>query len=489
MNRKILSFFLAVLLALTSVGLSACSEKPADTGNTPAVTSNQPEADVSGEIDEDEDSFIPDELPEKDFGGAVFSILTTTWYTAKNYIYADEMNGEVVNDALFNQRSKISDRFNLEIACTANDNESVVSTNAHTLVVSGDDSYHIVYNHDNLTMNNGLKGDFCNLRDFEVLDFSKPWWQGASQVFTIQNKLFATANPMAMSGIYMNCSVSFNKKLMSDLQLEAPYEKVRNGEWYIDDMISMAEVGMRDLDGNGKLDAKDQWGFLTASYGWLQFQSDLGAGCMEKDEEGNVRFTGNVDKMVSVMEKFDALDEFTQTSSGTDYNVQMFAEGRGLFMFSENRNLYESMRDTDISYGILPAPKFDELQENYASAGYDIYWGVLLSSSAHEELISYCLESISCENYNNVIPAVWEAVLGSKLADAPEDTEMFYIIRDVQYVDLGYALSQSIAGLGSIVFLKTNTTAGQTASFIQKLQKSLSKGTDRLNKSYAELGG
>ena len=66
---------------------------------------------------------------------------------------------------------------------------------------------------------------------------------------------------------------------------------------------------------------------------------------------------------------------------------------------------------------------------------------------------------------------------------------MFYIIRDVQYVDLGYALSQSIAGLSSIVFLKTNTTAGQTASFIQKLQKSLSKGTDRLNKSYAELGG
>jgi hypothetical protein len=399
------------------------------------------------------------------------------------------MNGEVVNDALFNQRSKVSDRFNVEVTCTANDGNDAVAANAHNLVISGDDTYAIVYNHDNMTMNNGLKGDFCNLRSFEILDFSKPWWQGASQVFTIQNKLFATANPMAMSGIYMNCTVSFNKKLMSDLQLEAPYEKVRNGEWYLDDMIGMIQQGMRDLDGNGKYDAKDQWGFLTASYGWLQFQSDMGAGCMEKDDQGNVRFTGNIDKMVSVMEKFDSLDEYTQTSSGTDYNVQMFSEGRGLFMFSENRNLYESMRDTDISYGILPAPKFDELQENYASAGYDIYWGVLLSSSAHEELISYCLESISCENYNNVIPAVWEAVLGSKLADAPEDTEMFYIIRDVQYVDLGYALSQSIAGLSSIVFLKTNTTAGQTASFIQKLQKSLSKGTDRLNKSYAELGG
>ena len=487
MNRRILSLLLSALLAASA--LSGCSEKPSDSssgnsGATPAGVDTP-----AAEADAEEEDYIGDDLPEKDFDGAVFSILTTTWYNAKNYIYADEMNGEVVNDALFNQRSKISDRFNLEIACTANDNETVVSNNVHTLIISGDDSYSIVYNHDNLTMNNGLKGDFCDLRSFEIIDFSKPWWQGASQVFTIQNKLFATANSMAMSGIYMNCTVSFNKVLASDLQLEYPYEKVRNGEWYLDDMISMAEAGMRDLDGNGTYDANDQWGFLTASYGWLQFQSDLGAGCMEKDDTGKVQFTGNVDRMISVMEKFDALDEFTQTSSGTDYNVKMFSEGRGLFMFSENRNLYESMRDTDISYGILPAPKFDELQENYASAGYDIYWGVLLSSAAHEELISYCLEAISCENYHNVVPAVWETVLGSKLADAPEDTEMFRIIRDVQYVDLGYALSQSIAGLSSVVFLKTNTTAGQTASFIQRAMKSITKSTEKLNNSYAELGG
>ena len=487
MNQRILCFLLACVLMLAA--LTGCSEKAADgSGSTDA--SAAPSGSVSDLADGGEEEAVPtDDLPEKDFGGARFAILTTTWYNAKNYIYAEEMTGEVVNDALFRQRSKLSDRFNIEILCDANDGNDAVAANAHTLVISGDDSYAIVYNHDNMTMNNGLKGDFCNLRSFEILDFSKPWWQGTSQVFTIQNKLFATANPMAMSGIYMNCTVSFNKSLMTDLQLEHPYEKVRNGEWYLDDMISMAEVGMQDLDGNGKLDAKDQWGFLTASYGWLQFQSDMGAGCMEKDDEGNVCFTGNVDKMISVMEKFDKMDEFTQTSSGTDYNVQMFSEGRGLFMFSENRNLYESMRDSSISYGILPAPKFDELQENYASAGYDIYWGVLLSASAHEELISYCLEAISCENYNNVIPAVWEAVLGAKLSDAPEDTEMFHIIRDVQYVDLGYALSQSIGGLSNIVFLKTNTPAGQTASYIQKMMKSLTKGTEKLNKSYSELGG
>lgn len=489
MARKILCLFLSLLLASTALMTAGCSEQSSSGTDTP---SNTPSAagvtDTEAAEDEDE-AFITDGLPEKDFGGETFAILTTSWYNAKKYIYADEMDGEVVNDALYNQRMKVSDRFNVNVTCNDDDDLDPVSAKVHNCVVSGDDSYSIVYSHDNMTMNNGLKGDFCDLRSFEILDFSKPWWQGTPQVFTIQGKLFATANSMAMSGIYMNCTVSFNKTLMADLQLETPYEKVRNGEWYFDDMTAMASAATQDLDGDGKLTAKDQWGFLTASYGWLQLQSDLGAGCMEKDAEGNVCFTGNVDRMISVMEKFDKMDEFTQSSTGTDYNVQMFSEGRGLFMFSENRNLYESMRESDVSYGILPAPKFDETQADYASAGYDIYWGVILSSAAHEELISYCVEAMSCENYNNVVPAVWETVLGAKLSDAPEDTEMFRIIRDCQYVDLGYALSQSIPGLSSIVFLKTNTTSDATASFIQKVMKSLNKGTDRLNKSYSELGG
>lgn len=489
MNQKILSLLLAALLTAGSLTMTGCSDKGADNGSSQENASAQPGSVSEAEgAEEEENDFIGDDLPEKDFGGETFSILTTSWYNAKKYIYADEMNGEVVNDALYKQRAKISDRFNVDITCNDDNDLDPVSSMVHNCAISGDDSYSIVYSHDNMTMNNGLKGDFCDLRSFEILDFSKPWWQGASQVFTIQNKLFATANPMAMSGIYMNCTVSFNKALCIDLGMELPYEKVRNGEWVLDEMIGMAEKAKVDLDGDGVYGAKDQWGFLTASYGWLQFQSDMGAGCMEKDDQGNVFFTENTDKMIAVMEKFDRMDEFTQASTGTDYNVDMFKEGRGLFMFSENRNLYESMRDSSVSYGILPAPKFDENQENYASAGYDIYWGVLLSSAAHEEMISYCLEAISCENYNNVIPAVWETVLGAKLSDAPEDSEMFHIIRDVQYVDLGYALSQSVAGLSNLVFLHTNTTADQTASYIKKMMKSLTRGTEKFNETYSSLG-
>ncbi len=483
------TYCLLLALLMTAWNAAGCAQDPQETtpaAEASAVVSQAEDAETAEA--ETEDTSMSDELPAKDFEGAEFSILTTTWYNAKTYIYADELNGEVINDALYNQRADVSDRFNVEITCTANDDYGVVGTTVHNLVMSGDDTYDIAYNHDNQSMTNTMQGDYCNLRSFETINFDKPWWQGASQVFTIQGKLFATANPLALSGIYMNCSVSINKGLAADLQMEVPYEAVRNGTWVIDDMISMSSAATMDLNGDGKLDAADQWGYLSSTYGWMCMQSDMGSGILDKDESGNLYFVNDLEKIVSVMEKFDTLTESAQISGGTDYNVAMFSEGRGLFMFSENRNLYESMRDSDVSYGILPCPKFDENQENYASAGFDIYWGVILTAAGNEELISYCVEAMSCYNYNEVIPQVWETVLGSKLSDSADDSDMFRIIRDIQYVDLGYAFQGENASLGQLVFLKSNTTADQTASYISQRTKAIGKILDKLNTKYAEMG-
>ena len=146
------------------------------------------------------------------------------------------------------------------------------------------------------------------------------------------------------------------------------------------------------------------------------------------------------------------------------------------------------MRDSDVAYGILPCPKFNEMQENYASSGFDIYWGVILSSAANEELISCCVEAMSCKNYTDVVPEVWETVLGSKLADAPDDRAMFEIIRDIQYVDLGFALQGAIGGINQLVFLKTNATADTTSSLVAKGNKAVKKNIEKFNKTFAEMG-
>ncbi len=322
--------------------------------------------------------YVHDDLPDTDFDGATMNILTTIWYDAPTYIYAENLNGEVINDALYNARMTISNRFNANIALTAKDNFDVVSNNVHNMVLAGDNTYDLVYNHDLKTVSNALKGDFLNIRDIDVIDFSKPWWKGSSEEFTVNGKLLFTANFLSLSGIYMNCSLAINKKIAADNLIEIPYEKVKAGDWYLDDLINMTKDMVRDLDGDGEITDKDQFGFLTSYYGEMAIQSDLGGTLISKDSYGYLVYEPDLDKIVRILEKVEKLYENGTSKYGAtnEYGADLFMNNQGLFMFTENRILYTKVRNSNVIYGILPFPKFDETQKDYRSAGYDIYWGI-----------------------------------------------------------------------------------------------------------------
>jgi len=476
--------YVCLLLALLTVGsqFAGCSgEEPAETENNTVFAETAAET--------EDDGFIHDDLPEKDFLGADMQILTTTWYTATKYIYAAEENGEVINDALFAQRAEVSERFNVEIGLTAEEDLGAVASRIHNLTMAGDDTYDLAYNHDLMTIGNALKGDFYNLRAVDIINFDKPWWNGSTEVFTIQGKLPCTANPLALSGIYMNYVLTVNKDLAANLQIEIPYETVRQGKWYIDELISLAELATIDLDGNGILDYDDQWGLLTGSYGQMGMQSDMEGTVLDKDDAGNLIFVDTLEHMVAILEKTDRLMEYTVDDYGpaNEFGVELFIAGKGLFMFAENRNLYETVRDAEIAYGVLPFPKFDENQKEYRSSGCDIYWGIPLPAAGNKELIGTCVEAMSCYNYNYVVPKVWDTVLGGKLADSPDDEDMFKIIRDVQYVDLGYAFSGENSKLSEMIFLIQKTDAGSVTSFIESRKTAVQSKLEEINRVYAEM--
>lgn len=481
MQRRIC--LLLALLTCSAMG-TGCQEK-----TTEVETGNTTQTDVETVETEEADTTVRDDLPEKDFGGADMQILTTTWYDATKYIYAEEETGEVINDALFAQRAEVEDRFNVAIGVTATEDLGGVSNTIHNLAIAGDDTYDLAYNHDLKTIGNAIKGDFYDLRKVDVIDFDKPWWNGSTEVFTIQGKLPCTANPLALSGIYMNYVLAVNKDIAADMQITIPYESVRQGTWYLDDLISLAELATIDLNGDGTLDYDDQWGLLTGSYGQMGMQSDLEGTVLDKDENGNLQFVDTLEHTIAIMEKTDKLMEYTVDDYGAAnaFGVDLFIANKGLFMFAENRNLYETVREADISYGILPFPKFDETQQEYRSSGCDIYWGIPLSSAGNSELIGYCVEAMSCYNYNYVVPKVWDTVLGGKLSDSPDDYEMFSIIRDVQYVDLGYAFSGENAKLSDLIFLIQKTDAGSAVSFIESRRDAVVTLIDKINETYAEM--
>lgn len=103
----------AALLLVTLLGTAACGSS----GDGTAVT-DAPEQTTAAET-EPAETRLHDNVPDKDFGGKTFDVLTAgNWNNTWTEIYdfqAEEENGEPINDAVFKRNLTIEERFNVEI--------------------------------------------------------------------------------------------------------------------------------------------------------------------------------------------------------------------------------------------------------------------------------------------------------------------------------------------------------------------------------------
>lgn len=479
-------YFTVLCVLLTAGVLIACGSD--DGAAVTETTASETEAQTTAEtVDPD---YVADSLPAADFGGETVNFLTTVWYSAANYIYGAEETGEVVNDALYAARAHVEERFNVNVALTSDGEFEHTAKLFHNMVIAGENNYDLLYNHDLETIKSAMNGDFLNMRELNAFDFSKPWWTKTGEDFTVGGKLYCTSSYFSIGNIYMNYIIAVNKDMAAAYDLTIPYDKARDGVWYLDDMIEMSRAVMKDLDGNGKMEESDQFGFLSSYYGNMGMQSDFGGQVLGKDADGYLCKLDNTDKIVSILEKLEELYTYgtDEYGPGNAFGMHIFADGRGLFSLTESRVLVDQARDTDFAWGILPPPKFDENQKEYASSGCDLYWGIALTAAGERaEMTAAVVEALSCENYNHTLPVVWELMLGSKLSDAQDDADMFAIIRDAQYVDLGYAFSGQSQQLTQLIFLYENTESGKVLSYIDRQQKALDKFIETMNTAYAEL--
>lgn len=492
-RQRVIAALLAGAMLLSAV--TACSESSAEAEEETELTaapSVDPNPEQTEQTEETSDYF-PDDIPDTDFGGASVQFISPTWYNAPSFIYAEELNGEAVNDEFYKQRMTVQERFNAEIKLEIYPDEgggTTLEKNIHAMVTAGDDLYDLVYNGDGCGVRNGIGGDFLNLRSLSSIDFDKPWFKGTSDLFTIGGRLFFTANPLSTSSIYMNSVLAINKDMATDFNLTIPYDDARAGVWCFDDMVAMTKDLNQDLNGDGKMDENDQYGFLTQYYSTMCIQCNLGGAVIGKDEDGMLTVVSDAERIVSVVDKYAKLMENGASNLGAsnEGGASVFVRNHSLFCYLEARVLSNMVRGSDVKYGILPFPKYDENQQDYSAAGYDLYWGIPLTSSK-AEMTGTLVSAMSCYNYNYVIPLVWEVVLGSKLSDAPDDTDMFRIIRDTQYVDIGYACCTAAQELNYYVFLLVQTGPGSVASFLEKKSNSVSKALERLNKKFDSLPG
>ncbi|MGN1127614.1 MAG: hypothetical protein ACI4T6_01515, partial [Candidatus Flemingiibacterium sp.] len=166
-SRRLLS---VILLASIMTGTLACGDSGSgDNTTTPAAQ------------DASTDAPQPEGYPYydgADFGGEEFTI-----YNVKKdlwnmicVIQPDELNGETINDAIYNRNEKVKQKLNCEITEVNAADYNTMATDLQTLVVAGDDVYDAVYMPMMLLIGGLTEGYYKCLDDVDTMHLNESWW-------------------------------------------------------------------------------------------------------------------------------------------------------------------------------------------------------------------------------------------------------------------------------------------------------------------------
>lgn len=115
--RKIIAVSLAALICAAS--LAACASVDTNSPSSPDTDKGSvTTADVTTTPEETEAPRVTPNVPDANFGGHKFTVLTrgqssATWYSRD--IYAEGITGDVISDAVYKRNAKIEDQYGFEV--------------------------------------------------------------------------------------------------------------------------------------------------------------------------------------------------------------------------------------------------------------------------------------------------------------------------------------------------------------------------------------
>lgn len=307
------------------------------------------------------------------------------------------------------------------------------------------------------------EGLLYDLNTLKNLDLSAPWWDAnANDAYSIGNKLYFTTGDITIMNKANTWSILFNKEMVTDYNLEDPYEHFRNGTWTFDKMIEMA----RKVNNATNVNSGDEFNNPDVVYGMVTSHGDIfeffggsGMTLVNKDSEDNPSLVfGNDEASISLAERIlttmrDAEWRiYAQTDGvGMQPAFQAFYTGRALFRPSGFTAITKCGQWAEIEFGILPLPKMLETQDEYYTSTTGTFVACIPKNCEDPEFSAYMLDAYAAGAKQYITPAYIEVNLKRKsLRDDASEEVLEYIFSHIIY-DVG-----KIYNFGGLASMFTN---------------------------------
>lgn len=432
--KKVLAIFL--LLAMLLACFVGCAKNDENDDTTTAAT-------VEGEK-------IP--LPEADYSGKDFTILARQNYSYE-WDYIPEEAGAAINDAIYQRNEAVQRRYGVKLtmAYVSNaDFEADFMNPLNNSIKAGDDSYQLAAGYEYRLAPNVTTGAFLNWYDVPYVDLDGEWWDKEfAEAVSYKDNAYIMTGSLSLSHLYSSSCFFFNQDMLDSIKSagtsEALFASVKDGSWTIEKFYELA-ADCSSESGDGEWDITDTYGFATntstAIDGFL-FAFDIPVSV--RNNKGEIVLNPIGDKTVDALKKINDFvnkesQTFIQPTNGTEIDpfVGMLKEKKAVFSTGRLAD-GQTLRTTDVNYGIIPYPKWEASQENYYSFTLNYSTAFAIPTTVKDqEFVGTITEALAYFSHKYVRDALYNTVLKYRDAKDLASSECIDIILSHTKYDFAY---------------------------------------------------
>ena len=431
---RILALLLVIATLFTT--LVACK----DNGNDGNVSNTAAPSDMG------DDTIPPSPVAAYNYEGYAFRVFTHE-KNDSNYgqweFYTEGYTGDRINDNVYDRNLYIEEKYNIEFEydhCILYAMDKVVIA-----LSAGQDAYDLVLPGVAKALEWASNGYLAEIHTVDHLDLNAAWWdQNYISASSVEHKNYGLIGSLNLLAYDAAAAGYFNKNVVSDFDIEDPYELVNSGNWTMEKLFEIGKSVAGDADGNDILNEKDRYIMSVNSFSALTFSYGAGIQLSQKDDNDipqlltlDAMFIDHFQKMVDSISKNP--DVLYAEGYGTQERItipqEAFEEDR--VFFTDGTLLDAHIKGVNgLNYGLVPMPKASEEQKGYSSF---IHYGnssvtVIPRVSPDTERTGRILEDIAYYSYYYVYPAYMEETVKSRYAkDVEAMKNIDLIINNICY--------------------------------------------------------
>lgn len=433
--KKTAALFLALLLLV----VSCSNQTPDDTA--PASDSPGIQDALSEETEAETE---PDFLANVRYDGTTFSIMTSDTTISSNYLIegSGEMNGDNVNDAVFERNLAAEERLGVKFTYTqTNRNWDTVASQVKSLIQAGEDAYDLIIEDQRGMSTVSIAHCLADASQLSTVDFTENgWWADYMKNLSVDYKsIYLLVGDYFMDVLNHSHALLYNRE-MYRTQFGDPddlYHEVDAGEWTYDRWIELVDASYADTNGNGKADKDDTYGMIVGGIGGSTFPFTYGSDVpfISRDEDGYPTLTMYCDRLLLLYEKIYGVfySDGTRTNyaeNGADLHAK-FMENGALFISGTQLGDFGTFRDMEAEIGLIPYPKLDENQTRYITVVHDTAEVGAIPTTARDPEMTGAVCQILCRlTHKSVLPTYYEMSLKIKYARDDFTSAMIDLIHD-----------------------------------------------------------